>query len=90
MKIEDFKEIVKTITDINNFVKNLCITFGFIHKAEPIKYGEKFGFLVWDYILYNEITFISVDKEIIQRLFTSISDDVTENEFNVLVQKFKI
>lgn len=90
METDEFKIILERTKDTVELIKTLCPTFGFIHKTEPIKYGEKLGFLVWDYILYNEITFISIDKKIIQRLFNSTSDKETEKEFNKLVKQFKL
>lgn len=90
MKIDEFKTILEATKNIVELVKKLCPTFGFIHRTEPIKYGEELGFLVWDYVLYNEITFISIDKKIVQRLFNSTSDKETEEEFNKLVKQFKL
>lgn len=90
MNLDEFDAILKTTKNIVELVKTLCPTFGFIHRTEPIKYGEELGFLVWDYVLYNEITFISIDKKIVQRLFNSTSDKETEEEFNKLVKQFKL
>ncbi|MGL5983583.1 MAG: hypothetical protein ACRCZR_09680 [Cetobacterium sp.] len=90
MKTDEFRIILEATKNIVELVKELRPTFGFIHKTEPIKYGEELGFLVWDYILYNEITFISIDKKIVQRLFTSTSDKETEEKFNKLVKQFKL
>lgn len=90
MKTDEFRIILEATKNIVELVKELRPTFGFIHRTEPIKYGEELGFLVWDYILYNEITFISIDKKIVQRLFTSTSNKETEEKFNKLVKQFKL
>lgn len=90
MTKNNFKEILGTATSLVELAKTLCPTLGFIHRTEHIKYGEEVGLLVWDYIVYNEISFISMDKKIVHRLFTSTSDEKTEEEFNRLAKQFKV
>ena len=90
MTKDNFKEILETTTSLAELAKTLCPTFGIIHRTEHVKYGEEVGLLVWDYIVYNEISFISMDKKIVHRLFTSTSDEKTEEEFNRLAKQFKV
>ena len=47
------------------------------------------GFLVWDFIVYNEITFDDAEGNIMS-FFTSMSDDETEAEWNRLVRKYGV
>ena len=47
------------------------------------------GFLVWDFIIYNEITFDDMDGHIYS-FFSSISDEETEAEWNKLVSKYSM
>lgn len=63
--------------------------WGIIHKRVNAEiYGVR-GRLVWDYIVYNEISFDDLDGDVIS-LFTSISDKKTEVEWNRLVNKYGI
>jgi len=70
--------------------EDLDIVFGFIHrKAKVTKDGEE-GWLVWDSALYNEISFIDMETEDHESLFTSFSDSKTEEEFEELLSQFKV
>lgn len=62
---------------------------GFIHKTTEAEIGGIRGRLVWDYIVYNELTFDDAEGNIIS-LFTSISDDETKAEWNRLVDEYGI
>lgn len=62
---------------------------GFVHKAEPATINGQAGYLVWDYILYNEISFLPQDpKRDAISLLTSMSDDETSQRFDELVAKY--
>ena len=69
--------------DIIDFVGK---QFGMIHKSAPCVYNGENGFLVWDYVLYNEITFVNERSKAYQSLFTSWDDSKTEAEFNRLLK----
>ena len=62
---------------------------GFIHKTAEAEIGDIRGRLVWDYIVYNEITFDDAEGNIIS-LFTSISDKATKAEWSRLVDEYGI
>lgn len=63
--------------------------WGIIRKKTDAEiYGIQ-GHLVWDFIIYNEISFDDLDGNV-RSLFTSISDKKTEVEWNRLVNKFGI
>lgn len=63
--------------------------WGMIHRtADAEIYGIR-GRLVWDFIIYNEISFDDSDHHIIS-LFTSTSGKKTEVEWNRLVNKYGI
>ena len=80
--------LIKEVADIlKDMAKIEEVTYGFIHKRAEAKIGDKKGFLIWDYILYNEITFKSEDGEII-KFFSSFSDKDTEEEWDRLVKKY--
>ena len=62
-------------------------SYGFIHKRSPAVIDGKSGFLVWDYIVWNEITFED-DKGKMYSFFTSVSDNETEQVWNELMEKY--
>ena len=43
---------------------------------------------MWDYILWNELTFEEIDTHVKHLLFTSISDKETKVRFDLLVEKY--
>ena len=51
--------------------------------------GEK-GTLVWDYLIFNEITFVNSKTKNIQSLFCGWSDEKAEKTFNDLCKKYSI
>lgn len=88
---EDLISTIKVATAalplIFTIAEKLSKQHGFIHDSVPARFGDKTGRLVWDYILYNEITFDSEDGKIIN-LFTSLSDAETKKRWDVLVDKY--
>ena len=88
---EDLISTIKVATAalplIFTIAEKLSKQHGFIHDSVPARFGDKTGRLVWDYILYNEITFDSEDGKIIS-LFTSLSDAETKKRWDVLVDKY--
>lgn len=65
-------------------------TYGAVHKAWPARMNGTDGYLIWDYIAFNEITFHSPKMKEITSLFTSVSDEKTEARFAELVQEFGV
>ena len=62
---------------------------GIIHKRAEAKMNGIRGFLVWDYIFWNEITFDDMDGNIIS-FFNSVSDKKTKAVWNQLVDEYGI
>lgn len=62
--------------------------YGIVHKRYPITYGGENGYLVWEYIIWNELTFENVITHEKMSLFNSISDTETEAKFNELVKLY--
>ncbi len=60
--------------------------YGIVHKRHPITYGGQKGYLVWDYIIWNELTFENANTHEKISLFNSISDSETEEKFNEYVR----
>lgn len=83
------KEIFKLLAAIPEAVQILTKTYGVIHKQIPAEIDGVQGFLIWDYILYNEITFKDMDDNI-QSLFKSPDDSETEEKWDELEKKYGI
>ena len=60
---------------------------GIIHKRTTAEINGVKGFLVWDYIIWNEITFDDMEGNIIS-LFSSISDRDTQKVWEELSEKY--
>ena len=69
--------------------KKISKAHGFVHKRTEAEINGIRGFLVWDFIVYNEITFDDAEGNIMS-FFTSTSDDKTEVEWNRLVRKYGV
>ena len=69
--------------------KKISKAHGFVHKRAEAEINGIRGFLVWDFIVYNEITFDDSEGNIMS-FFTSTSDDKTEVEWNRLVRKYGV
>ena len=79
---EIVKELLKWIADNK--------PFGIVHKTAPINYGGEIGLLVWDYIVWNELTFVDHATKSKQSLFNSFSDHKTSEKFNEIVSRYGI
>jgi len=68
--------------------KFVGLGFGFIHKTCDVVMDGNKGILVWDYVVYNEISFVNEKTKSIKSLFKSISDSKTEKEFERLKKRY--
>ena len=64
--------------------------FGIVYDTAPICYGGELGLLVWDYIIWNELTFVDQKTKSKQSLFNDFSDKRTREKFDELVSKYGI
>ena len=62
---------------------------GIIHDRAEAKIGDIQGFLIWDYIVWNEITFDDEYGHVIS-FFNSVSDKETKKAWDKLVAKYGI
>ena len=69
--------------------KKISKTHGFVHKRAEAEINGIRGFLVWDFIVYNEITFDDAEGGVMS-FFSSMSDDGTEAGWNRLVKKYGV
>ena len=58
--------------------------YGIVKQRKEIMYNGQQGWLVWDYIIYNEIT-LEYDGNKIS-MFNSMSDDETQKTFDELLK----
>ncbi len=63
-------------------------TYGFIHKSTPAIINDETGFLIWDYIIYNELTFLNSQTGKIISLYTSLLDEKMEKKYNEFAEKY--
>jgi hypothetical protein len=49
--------------------------YGAAHKSTPVTMNGEKGFLIWDYIVFNELTFLNHNTGKIVSLYTSFSDE---------------
>ena len=64
--------------------------FCIIKKTCDAEMDGKKGTLVWDYLIFNEITFVNAKTRKVQSLFCSWSDEKAEKTFNDLCRKYAI
>ncbi|MGL5659399.1 MAG: hypothetical protein ACRDDK_09955 [Cetobacterium sp.] len=84
------KELNILISEGKNLIENLD-GFAMIRKRRIIIYNGELGELVWDYALFNEISFVSMNNpKKIKRLFSDFNDSKTEKEFDYFYNQYKI
>ena len=59
-----------------------------VERSERVVIDNKPGFLIWDYLLWNDIYFVSDDGEIDKILFSHFSDDKIRAKFDELCEKY--
>ncbi len=66
--------------------------YGIVKERIPIRINNIDGWLVWDYIVWNELTFEYEDKDGTRKLslFNKINDEETQNKFDELKSKYGI
>lgn len=62
--------------------------FGVIYEVCDVVVDGNKGYLVWDYIVYNEISFVNEKTKKTKSLYQSISDSKTEKEFERLKKRY--
>ena len=90
MDIKDIITILNVIVEAGKSVSDYLRTkpYGIIHKSALITYGGKKGRLVWDYILWNELTFEDLETGEKYSLANGFSDKEIETRFDELVNQF--
>lgn len=86
MSKQEKKEMIELL--FNEVLRNSTRTYGKIHKFTPAVMNGRKGFLIWDYILYNELTFLNQDTDKFISIFHSFSDEEMEERFNEFAKKY--
>lgn len=64
---------------------------GIVHMANPARVGSNEGFIVWDYLIYNEVYFIANDPKMrIQSFVRTASDATAQQAFDEQVNRYGI
>lgn len=85
--IDSIGEGVEILTKIQ---KHVAKSYAFVHKRTRAEIAGKQGYLVWDYFLWNEITF-KEDDAFGGKMYSfgnRFSDKQTEELWNELVKKY--
>lgn len=64
--------------------------FGKVEKYSLVNKDGKKGWLIWDYRLWNEISFVDFEQLKSESLFKNVSDSKTEKEFLRLARKYSM
>lgn len=78
------EKMLKTMIDttiVENLIQKVEKTYGAVHKGVPAIMNGRTGFLIWDYIIFNELTFIDDESGNITSLFTTFSDVEMDERF---------
>lgn len=67
--------------------KEVTKMYGVVHRRTTAEINGVKGFLIWDFMVYNEITFQDMNGNIYS-CFNSFSDIKTEEEWDRLVNKY--
>ena len=88
----DIEIVLQLIKEGVEIAKYLIRTkpYGFQYKRERVKIGNDEGWLVWDWIVCNELTFEKADTGEKISLGTSFKDTEIEERFNELVRRYGI
>lgn len=86
IKIKDIVKAAPLLIDAARFISK---QYGLVHKRAEAEIQGKKGFLIWDFLAFNEITFEDENGKIIS-FFVSLSDEDTEQVWNELVEKYGI
>ena len=79
--------LLKDLDITTNVLSTVTKSYGLIERREAVEFENKPCWLVWDYLIYNDITLEERETGKQIRLFSSISDEKTEAKFNEIISK---
>ena len=85
-------EVIKLLIDAGFEVVKKVISDGpymIVEDSAFVCVGGKKGRIVWDYLVYNELTF-ETDDGVKYQLYTGFSDKETKKRFDAFVSKYGI
>jgi hypothetical protein len=81
--------VIKTVADLLRVVFDKASrAYGIVHRAEVATINGKDGFLIWDWVIANEITFLPSDGGEIVSFLVSLNDEATAKRFDDLVRQY--
>ena len=89
MNTEELLSALHDILDISAEVRDAIKEqpYGAIERRELLEFQGKQYWLVWDYIIYNEITLEEVDTGKQIKMWTGFSDKKCEEEYNKILSR---
>lgn len=87
--MEKSEAALDAIRELIPVVEKISRLHGFIHKRKPARINGVEGFLVWDYIVWNEITFDDMNGNMYS-FFSSMSDKKTKKKWKKLVKEYGV
>ena len=63
-------------------------TYGTIYKATPASMSNNKGYLIWDFLIYNELTFLNAETGKILSLYHSVLDEKMEIMYYEFAEKY--
>ena len=85
-------EIMATLAKLSEVISSVEIITnipGIVHKRKRVTINGVDGFLVWDYLLYNEISFEDMNGNWYS-FYTSFSDKKTKKKWKKLKKEYGI
>lgn len=62
--------------------------YGTIFKVTPASMSNNRGYLIWDFLIYNELTFLNAEKGKILSLYHSVLDEKMEIMYYEFAEKY--
>ena len=84
--MQEFKFLNKN--ELLNLWKGVNKNFGEIKRYEPIILDRKYGYLIWEFNIFNEITFVDINSLEYISMFASLNVNETNNCFNQLFETY--
>lgn len=88
----DIKKIIRTIETVSNGIDVIIREkpYGIVHESAFVDIEGQKGRIVWDYIIWNELTFEVTETGKKLSLLSGRSDAETKEKFDELVSKYGV
>jgi hypothetical protein len=85
----DSSVALRIVDDLTQIMSEQSQNLGIVEAACQTQRQGQEGFLVWHYVLYNEVSFVATNGHV-ESLYTSICDDYAKTEFDRLKAELEI